>query len=203
MPRRYTAALRTDQLRDPPTSCSSFVAALDRRPRCRRSRASRGAPSASRPCPRASCPAPGACRASRPAMRQNRLAAGAGVAADQAFDVHCRSRHAILQRLAPRRIARPRLDAERFLRARLSSSRFAATSIIALLGRRERPRLARRSRRSPVRRRRHQRVERLHEVPRRAVDRAAMLECMSLRRAAAPLRPLAISSHSMSPWRPA
>ena len=54
------------------------------------------------------------------AVRENRLAAGAGVAADQALDVDGRPVREVFEGLAPAGIARPGLDAESLLGGRLA-----------------------------------------------------------------------------------
>jgi hypothetical protein len=57
------------------------------------------------------------------AMREDGLAARAGVAADEAFDVHGRLRFEALVGLLPREIADPMLHAEGFLRLRFAAAR--------------------------------------------------------------------------------
>ena len=63
-------------------------------------------------------------------VRQDRHAAGPGVATDQPFDVHRRPARQVLERLPPARVARPLVHAQGLLRGR-SSMRLAATSSIA------------------------------------------------------------------------
>ena len=102
------------------------------------------------------------------AMRQDRFAAGAGVTADQTFDVHGRLRFEPFVRLLPRQIVDPMLHSELLLRLRFAPHFRHFFDHRFLFGA-QRKRLRIIVDRDFVAVVGDERVERFHQMPRRAV----------------------------------
>ena len=120
------------------------------------------------------------------AVRQDRHATRSGVTAHQPFDVHGGPAADIFQRLSPARIASPVLDAERFLGRLLADPLCCHVEhILVRCGNWFHTVQQAVDRRIALRV--DQRVERLHQMPRRAVDARTIRRMNVLGRSTSPL----------------